>query len=334
MNPNWIRALVLVFIFAAVVLAVEVLVSTFVKGRVEGQAINLRLRMIGRGQGRGETMNLLRRAGSSVPEGLPPFLDSLGRKFERMLMQAQLTVSTGRLMVCILVAPIAIFVVLLVLMSSWWGVGISFGRIVISGTFAFLLGAGLPLMFLNFKATRTRKKMQDQFPVALDVFVRGLRAGHPIAAALDLLTVEMPDPIGSQFGLAVDEVTYGAELRDALQSMAERWDLDDMRMFVVSLSVQSETGGNLAEILENLSGVIRERQSMMMKVRALSSEGRMTATMLTVLPVFTFTLLFLFNPSFFLDVANDSMFVPGFAFLTVLYLIGFFTIRRMVDLKV
>ena len=185
----------------------------------------------------------------------------------------------------------------------------------ISATFAGALGAALPLMFLNFKATRTRKKMQEQFPVALDVFVRGLRAGHPIAAALDLLTTEMPDPIGSQFGLAVDEVTYGAELRDALQSMAERWDLDDMRMFVVSLSVQNETGGNLAEILENLSKVIRERQSMMMKVRALSSEGRMTAIMLTVLPIFTFTLLFLLNPAFFLDVAGDPWFVPGFIVL-------------------
>src|SRR6185369_15289823 len=166
------------------------------------------------------------------------------------------------------------------------------------------------------------------------VFVRGLRAGHPIAAALDLLTVEMPDPVGSQFGLVVDEVTYGAELRDALSNMAERWDLEDMRMFVVSLSVQNETGGNLAEILENLSKVIRERQSMMMKVRALSSEGRMTALMLTVLPVFTFTMLFLINPSFFLDVANDPWFVPGFVFLIILYLTGFFTIRKMVDLKV
>ena len=123
------------------------------------------------------------------------------------------------------------------------------------------------------RANRTRKKMEEQFPVALDVFVRGLRAGHPIAAALDLLTVEMPDPIGSQFGIVVDEVTYGAELRDALQAMADRWDLDDMRMFVVSLSVQSETGGNLAEILENLSRVIRERQSMMLKVRALVERG-------------------------------------------------------------
>ncbi len=179
-----------------------------------------------------------------------------------------------------------------------------------------------------------RKKMQDQFPVALDVFVRGLRAGHPIAAALDLLTVEMPDPIGSQFGIVVDEVTYGADLRDALTAMADRWDLEDMRMFVVSLSVQNETGGNLAEILENLSQVIRERASMMLKVRALSSEGRMTAAMLTALPVVAFTLLFIGNPRFYLDVADDPAFLPGYVGLLILYAIGFFTIRRMVDLKV
>jgi tight adherence protein B len=264
---------------------------------------------------------------------LPPALYRAGQKFERMLIQAQLTVATGRLMLAILVAPLAIFFVMLVLMALG-GVGISFGRVLISAVFAGVLGAGLPIMFINFKATRMRKKMQEQFPVALDVFVRGLRAGHPIAAALDLLTVEMADPIGTQFGMAVDEVTYGADLRDALQNMAERWDLEDMRMFVVSLSVQSETGGNLAEILENLSQVIRERHSMFLKVRALSSEGRMTAIMLTVLPIVAFVTLFVFNPPFFLDVANDPMFVPGFVVLITLYVTGFITIRKMVDLKV
>jgi tight adherence protein B len=334
MNPMWIRALILICVFGAVVVAAEALARWLATNRAEGHAINLRLKLIGRGRGREETLNILRRAGSSVPRGLPPVLDRLAHKLERMLMQAQVTTPTGTLMLGIFVAPVAIFFVLMLLMAVWWGIGIGFGRILMSATFAFVLGAALPLFLLNFKATRTRKKMEEQFPVALDVFVRGLRAGHPIAAALDLLTVEMPDPIGSQFGLAVDEVTYGAELRDALQTMAERWDMDDMRMFVVSLSVQNETGGNLAEILENLSKVIRERQSMYLKVRALSSEGRMTAVMLTVLPIFTFTMLFLFNARFFLDVANDPWFMPGFIMLIILYLIGFFTIRKMVDLKV
>ncbi len=334
MNAAWIRTLVLVCIFGAVVLAAETLLRAYTSARAEGRAINLRLTLIGRGRTRGETMNILRRTTSSVPKGLPPALDRLAHKFEATLVRAQLRIPTGRLMLILLIAPFAIFFALLMLMSAWWGIAISTGRILMCATFSAVLGIGLPLMIINFKATRTRKRMEEQFPVALDVFVRGLRAGHPIAAALDLLTVEMPDPIGSQFGLAVDEVTYGAELRDALQSMAERWDLDDMRMFVVSLSVQNETGGNLAEILENLSHVIRDRHAMLLKVRALSSEGRMTAVMLTVLPVFTFVMLFMFNAHFFLDVANDRMFVPGFTFLIILYLIGFFWIRKLVDLKV
>ena len=333
MNEAWLKALILGCTFAAVLLAVEVLVSSFATNRTTGRAINLRLKMIAEGRDREQTMSLLRRRQSALPAGLPPFLMNLGEKFERMLIAAQVTMPTGRLMLLILLAPVMIFVAIAFLMLVL-NRGLGVGQILMVGTFAVAIGFFLPLVYMQFRANRTRRKMEHQFPVALDVFVRGLRAGHPIAAALDLLTVEMPDPIGSQFGVVVDEVTYGAELRDALQAMAERWDLDDMRMFVVSLAVQSETGGNLAEILENLSQVIRERASMMLKVRALSSEGRMTAAMLTALPVVAFTLLFIGNPRFYLDVADDPAFLPGYVALLVLYLVGFVSIRRMIDLKV
>lgn len=333
MNEAWLKALILGCTFGAVLLAVEVLVSWLATNRASGKAINLRLRMIAEGRDREQTMSLLRRRESALPQGLPPFLLSLGQRFERMLIESQVTMPTGRLMLLMLLAPVVIFVFIALIMLAT-NLGFGFGQVLMVGTFAVALGFFLPLMYIQWRANRTRRKMEQQFPVALDVFVRGLRAGHPIAAALDLLTVEMPDPIGSQFGVVVDEVTYGAELRDALQAMAERWDLDDMRMFVVSLSVQSETGGNLAEILDNLSKVIRERHAMMLKVRALSSEGRMTALMLTILPVFSFTLLFLVNSKFYLDVADDPFFLPGFITLIVMYIIGFVTIRRMVDLKV
>ena len=333
MSDTWIRALILACTFGAVLLLVEAVIAGMASSRAEGSAINLRLRMISEGRSREQTMSLLRRRSSDLIGNLPPLLRAIAEKFERMLVAAQVTVPTGRLMLLILMAPVAIFFFILLIMGLA-GVGLALGRLLMIATFAGVVGAFLPIMYLQFRANRTRKKMQEQFPVALDVFVRGLRAGHPIAAALDLLTVEMPDPIGSQFGVVVDEVTYGAELRDALQAMADRWDLDDMRMFVVSLSVQSETGGNLAEILDNLSTVIRERHSMFLKVRALSSEGRMTALMLTVLPLFAFTLLFIMNSKFYLDVADDPAFVPGFVSLLLMYAIGFFWIRKLVDLKV
>lgn len=334
MNPAWTHALILLFTFVAVVLAAETLVLSFAANREEEKAIHWRMRFLGRGKQGSPDGPTLRRELSSVPQGLPEPLNAFALSIERMLIQARLSIQTPRLLLILVVAPVAVFFGLLLLMAVRWGIGVSFGRIVMSATFALVIGTVLPLMFINWRATRTKKKIDEQFPIALDVFVRGLRAGHPIAAALDLLTVEMPQPIGSEFGIVVDEVTYGSEIRDALQDMAERWDSADMRMFVVSLSVQNETGGNLAEILDNLTKVIRDRHSMMLKVRALSSEGRMSAIMLTVLPLFTFTLLFMLNARFFLDVSNDPLFFPGFAALILLYLLGFFIIRRMVDLKV
>ena len=333
MSDVWLKAIVLILIFAAVVFAVERMVSVYVGRRIQTKAINQRLDLINRGVARGEAMQLLRRRLSALPEKLPGFLVGPAISFEKMLMAAGVAMPTGRLMLLLLVVPLVIFL-LIVLLMAVTGSALGAGRILMLATFSFLLGAGIPILYFQIRANRMRKKMQDQFPVSLDVFVRGLRAGHPIAAALDLLTVEMPDPIGSQFGIVVDEVTYGADLRDALTSMADRWDLDDMRMFVVSLSVQSETGGNLAEILENLSKVIRERASMMLKVRALSSEGRMTAAMLTGLPIIAFVLLFIGNPSFYLDVADDPAFLPGYVVLLTLYVVGFYSIRKLIDLKV
>lgn len=333
MSEMLLRVLILVLVFASVLLLVETIVSSLARSRSEGRAINLRLQMIGRGASRSETMNRLRRQDFAVADRLPSFLQGSGRAFERLLMAAGITMPTGQLMLVLALAP-AVLLAAIVLVMLALGSPIGAGRLLLVATFAIVVGLGIPLMALQVKAQKRRKRMQEQFPVALDVFVRGLRAGHPVAAALDLLTVEMPDPIGSQFGVVVDEVTYGADLKDALFAMAERWNLEDMRMFVVSLSVQGETGGNLAEILENLSKVIRDRHSMFMKVRALSSEGRMTAVMLTLLPVLAFSALFLLNPGFYLDVADDPLFVPGFGLLILLYMTGYFTIRRMVDLKV
>jgi tight adherence protein B len=333
MDEGWLRVLILILAFATVLLATEALLGAYLRGRASTRAINERMTMIERGASRAETMNQLRRSDGLSLERLPSMLRGPGQRLERMLMAAGIVMPTGRLMLIVLVAPLTLLVFsVVVLIASGSAVGV--GRLMLLVAISLALGLALPLLFLQAKAARRRKKMQEQFPVALDVFVRGLRAGHPVAAALDLLTVEMPDPIGSQFGVVVDEVTYGADLRDALADLAERWDLDDMRMFVVSLSVQQETGGNLAEILENLSKVIRERTSLFLKVRALSSEGRMTAIMLTILPVFAFCGLFMFSPSFYLEVADDPAFVPGFAGLILLYVIGVFTIRRMVDLKV
>ena len=330
MDPTVLRFLILAAVFGAVLLAAEVLISAVQRSRHQISSMNKRLELIARGMSREQVMARLRR---DVRSTLPGVLDAIVRRLETGLLGAGLRIGTGTLLLYLLLAVVAVFALASIYIYNA-GIALTFARILLIGTFATAVGFGIPFVILSRIADNRRKKLQQQFPIALDVFVRGLRAGHPISAALELLTEEMQDPIGSEFGLVVDEITYGADMRDALQGMTDRCGLEDMQMFVVSLSVQQETGGNLAEILENLSKVIRERAAMMLKVRALSSEGRMTAVVLTILPVIAFTILFLGNARFFLDVADDPAFIPGFAFLLIWYVIGFFWIRRMIDLKV
>lgn len=333
MDGAWVRLFILILIFASVLLGVEGVMGLIRSQRTTSRRVNKRLQMIEGGASRDIVYSRLRRQTDDGLAKLPGVLGKLGGALEATLHAAGLSWSAQTILT-LMVAVIAGIVVAGLLFALAGGLILTGGMVLLLLTFAFAAGFGLPMMLLSRLADRRRKKMQEQFPVALDIFVRGLRAGHPVSAALHLLTDEMSDPIGSEFGLVVDEVTYGAELRDALQNLANRWGIGDIHMFVVSLSVQTETGGNLAEILESLSAVIRERASMLMKVRALSSEGRMTAVILTALPVLAFVGLFLLNPNFYLDVSQDPAFVPGYSILLSMYAIGFYTIRRMIDLKV
>jgi tight adherence protein B len=331
-TPDVLRLLILVAVFAAVMLGAEAIISSVRASRGSASAINKRLALISRGISRDAIMVKLRRAGPS-DLGLPAPLASIYGRLERMLAGAGLKIGAGRIFLILLFATISIFVVILVAINLN-GIAINSGRLLLVANIAAAAGLGIPLMILGRMAGRRRKKLEEQFPIALDVFVRGLRAGHPVSSALELVTTEMADPVGSEFGIVMDEVTYGAEFRDALQSMADRCGVADMQMFVVSLSIQNETGGNLAEILENLAQVIRERASMLMKVRALSSEGRMTGFILTLLPVISFVGLFMLSPDFYLGVADDPAFIPSFAGLLLGFAIGVFWIRKLVDLKV
>jgi tight adherence protein B len=333
MSALAIRLLVLLGIFASVFLVSQAVLGMAWRRREKFVAINRRLEMIHRGDSRENVIAVLRKNAPAETLALPTALSGAYRGLQRLLFAASVSLSPGRLLLAMSAAFVAIY--LLLMMSAHfggfgWTAGIGVLQAALAGAMAFLL----PFAFINMRAQRRRKRIEEQFPVALDVFVRAIRSGHPIASALEMLTHEMEDPIGSEFGLVTDEVSYGAELTDALHAMADRWDSDDMRMFVVSLSVQSQTGGNLAEILENLAEVIRARAAMYMKVRALSSEGRLTAWILTVLPVVTLIGMFLVNPAFYLETARDSIFIVGFTLLIALYIIGLVWIRRMIDLKV
>ena len=333
MTPTIARLIILILVFVAVFLLAELAISTWRRRSKGMRAINKRLRMIEGGMNRDIVASMLRKSQPFAFARVNGFVGRTLQTVQQAVIASGVAMPAHQIMLAMALGS-GLVAVLVIVGAAFAGYAINFGSVQLALVIGLSIGLGTPMIILSRMASTRRQKMQEQFPVALDIFIRGLRSGHPLSSALDLLTKEMEDPLGFEFNLVLDEVSYGADLRDALQSMANRWGLDDIQMFVVSLSVQNETGGNLAEILANLATVIRERASMYMKVRALSSEGRMTALVLTALPILTMSGLFLLNPSFYLDVAQDPIFAPGFLGLVILYFIGFFTIRRMIDLKV
>jgi tight adherence protein B len=333
MSGEVIRFLILVAIFASVFLLMQTLLRASVERRAHAGAINKRLKLIAKGTDRQEIIGFLRKNDPMLARSGGGPLGAMYVAFRRNLTMAAVPYTVSQVVIAMGVIFAAI---VLVVTTTAWSANfpLTMGVLQLVLAFAAAIAIGVPVVAVGFLAERRRKRMQSQFPVALDIFVRALRSGHPIAGALDMLTKEMEDPIGSEFGLICDEVAYGAELSDALNDMAERWNLDDIRMFVVSISVQNETGGNLAEILDNLSKVIRERASLYLKVRALSSEGRMTGWLLTALPIMMFVSLFMINPPFYLDVAGDPIFYLGFPIMIAWYVVGVVAIRKMVNIKV
>src|SRR5262249_44632456 len=146
-----------------------------------------------------------------------------------------------------------------------------------------------------------------QFADGLDMIVRSLRAGHPTPIAVTMVAREMADPIGSEFGIVADEITYGADLETALRNLYYRIGQDDLPLFVTAVAIQGSTGGNLGEILENLSAVIRQRFKMRRKIRALAAEGRASAIILSSLPIAMFLIIQVVAPDFYNGVWNEEI---------------------------
>jgi tight adherence protein B len=205
--------------------------------------------------------------------------------------------------------------------------------------FPFQLGAAAAALSLPFPVllrarSKRLQKIEAQLPDALDLMGRALRAGHAFPTALKMVGDEMKDPIGGEFALVFDEVNFGVSMGDALMGMANRVDSTDLRYFVVAVLIQRETGGNLSELLDNISKIIRERLKLLGQIRVLSAEGKMSAWVLGLLPFGAAGMIQLTNPKFlallFTDPAGQKM--VGFALFMMA--VGFFVMRRIIRIRV
>jgi tight adherence protein B len=189
-----------------------------------------------------------------------------------------------------------------VLVAIWKGLPVLVGL----ATFPVLCLV-IPVMTLRFLRKRRHKMFGLQLPEALELITRSLKAGHPVPVAISMVAREMPDPIGTEFGVVADEVTYGSDLVTALHSLFERVGHEDLPLFVTAVSIQSSSGGNLREILDGLSSVIRERGKLKRKVRAISTEGRMSAYILTAVPALLMTGIQVLMPQFYDSVWGEPL---------------------------
>lgn len=207
------------------------------------------------------------------------------------------------------------------------------GGVLTASAIAFAIFALAPLMALKIVAGKRLAKLAKQLPDAMQIACRSLEAGHPVATAIALVAREMPDPIGTEFGMAADEVSYGMSLTNAVQRMAERGGDPDVELFAATVRLQEKTGGNLTELLKALSSTIRERQTMRLKVRAASSEGRTSAMILTSAPFIVMLAIHLLQPTFYGDVIDKPLIQYSFAGLFTWMFIGNLVMRKMINFK-
>jgi len=199
---------------------------------------------------------------------------------------------------------------------------------------AALVGLVVPIGFLKFKRTKRMKKFEEHFPEALDLLSRAIRAGHAFQTAMGMIAEEMGPPVGVEFKKCFEQQNYGLPLKDALNQLTERMPMMDVRFFVTAVSIQRETGGNLAEILDNLAHVVRERFKILRQVRTHTAHGRFTGYVLLALPAALAVALSFISPEHIRALFTTNMGQTMLIGAVVMQTIGFIWIKRVIKIEV
>jgi tight adherence protein B len=217
---------------------------------------------------------------------------------------------------------------------GWYVIGSEFAfPLLVAPLLALGVGA-LPLLFVAWRRNKRLATIQRQLPDALDLLSRALRAGHAFSAALRMAAEEVAEPIATELRTVHDEVNFGVALQQALAHLSERLPMTDVRYFVVAVLIQRESGGNLTEILGNLSRLVRERLKLFARIRVLSSEGRLSAWVLGVMPFALAGVINIFNPEFMSVMWKDPIGITITQYLLVLMAIGVLVLIKIVKIRV
>jgi tight adherence protein B len=306
-------------VFFAAVFSVEGVYWLVFRARGTQKAVNRRLALSRKLTTPAEVFDALRQG-----RGLGNFNNASLASLNDLVVQSGLNLTVGSLLFVVVGLGVGLSAAATPLFGPHWPALLV----------GFALAPCLVLMALRISRARRIGRFAEQLPNAIDIIVRGLRIGHPFATAIDLVAKEMPDPIGTEFGMIADEMSFGQDVGTALDNLFRRVGQEDLLFLIIAVTIQSQTGGNLAEILARLARLMRERVKMRLKIKALSAEGRMSAWFLSAMPFILFAVINVIAPSYFGEVWGSPALLPAVLYGLTSLLIGNIIIYRMVHFKV
>lgn len=317
------QPIIYALIFVGVLMMVEgVYLIAFGKTLKREKKVNRRLALLQEGKDAEEVLSILRserETGKKISR-----IPVLGPLLEHARL-ANISISPMMMAVSLMALIVVSFILLTFFTSASGPIRIAV---------AIIVGYGALYLQLRGKARKRIATFEEQLPDALDLMVRSLRVGHPITSAVGIVAREMADPLGTEFGLIADEATYGMQLSDALERLAERIPVPDLKFFAIAINIQATSGGNLAEVLDGLSRVIRSRFKLFRKVKAITAEARWSGWFLSVFPIVALLLVQVVQPDYYDSVSDHPLFLPGAIATFVLLVINILFMRALVNIKV
>lgn len=325
---NWQFVAAVVLLFLMVLLGFGAAYEWWRKNRSsEAKRINERLENLSSGviDARNDVESILKSRRLSESSLLNSALEQLPstRMLDQYLLQAGLRLSVGYFVGLSATLGLAVLIVLGLLRFP------ALTALPIAALCLFL-----PTFYVRYKHAKRLQKFEQQLPEACDMLARALRSGHAFTSAMQMVGTEFADPMGTEFRLAFGEINYGVPIGEALTNLVKRVPIRDLRYFVIAVLIQRETGGNLAELLDNITALIRERFKLYDRVRVLSAEGRLSVWVMASLPIATGAMIYLMNPAFISVLWTDKMGLWILGAALVLLVIGVFWTSRVVKIRV
>jgi tight adherence protein B len=308
------------FVLAAVILAVLGLLSFIARARGTKETIKRRLAVSADPAANSEPFDVLRQG-----RGLTSFDDNLRfAQLNDFLIQTGLKLSKLALGLSALLLCVAITATLSAIVSHVW----------LAAAAGLLIGPSLVVLYLALARRRRIERFASQLPDALNVIVRSLRVGHPLVSAMELVSREMPDPLGAELGITAEEIAFGQDVTTAVSNLHRRVGQNDLLFLVLAVSVQSQTGGNLADVLARLATLMRQRVMLRLKVKALSAEGRLSAWFLSAMPFVLYGAVRGLSHDYFGVLEGSPVLAPALIYGWTSLVVANIVIYRMVNFKI